>query len=131
MVGEPFLLENYKTFMSYLILRCNLSLSMPTSMGISENTLRDFTTLLGKGSKACVAETVCYWGRGTCFNIRPKDYICEGKNVDLGWLVSSSRGDTSPHMNYGGQTISVTPIWGRVSPLEEDTSQPKSAFLPS
>ena len=65
---------------------------MPTSMGISENTLRDFTTLLGKESKARVAESVCYWGRGKCGNKRPKVYIYEGKNADLGWLVSSLRG---------------------------------------
>ena len=89
MVGEPFLLENYKTLMSYLIWRCNLSLSMPTSMGISENTLRDFTTLLGKESKASVAESVCYWGRGKCGNKRPKDYIYEGKNAVTRILDSS------------------------------------------
>ena len=41
---------------------------------------------------------------------RSKDYIYEGKNADLGWLVSSSRGDNRPHMDYGGQTISVTRI---------------------
>ena len=95
--------RNYKTLMSYLILRCNLSLSMPTSMGISENTLRDFSTLLGKESKASVAESVCYWGRGTCGNKRPKDYIYEGKNADLGWLVSSSGGDSV--------TVTPTPLW--------------------
>ena len=27
-----------------------------------------------------------------------KDYIYEGKNADLGWLVYSSRGDTRPHI---------------------------------